>query len=97
VAQLAKKILPPGSEAKPEAVTPGSLRVGSKPWTQIIVDGKETGLTTPQVLPLSPGLHRIKLVNPEYGIEKSFTVEIHSGESLTRTFNNLADEGGGGQ
>ncbi|HEX2572244.1 MAG TPA: serine/threonine-protein kinase [Polyangia bacterium] len=96
LAQLAKALQPP-AESKPEAAAPGSLRIGSRPWTYIIVDGKETGLTTPQVLPLSSGLHRIKLVNPDSGIEKSFTVEIHSGESLTKTFNNLADEGGGGQ
>jgi hypothetical protein len=62
----------------------GYLRVGSKPWTNIIVDGKDTGLHTPQTrLKLAAGSHRITLTNPQANIKETFSVEIRSGETET--------------
>ena len=62
----------------------GFLRLGSKPWTKIAVDGKDSGLTTPQThLRLNAGSHKITLSNPQFGIVNSFTVDIKTGETET--------------
>jgi hypothetical protein len=62
----------------------GWLRLGSKPWTNIVVDGRETGLHTPQThLKLAAGSHRITLTNPQFNIKETFSVDIKSGETET--------------
>lgn len=60
---------------------PGVLMLAAKPPCSIRIDGKDTGLVTPQrVLQLSPGKHKIVLVNEEHGLKDSFVVSIQSGE-----------------
>ncbi len=55
----------------------GTLQVSAKPPCEITIDGKPTGLSTPQrEILLSVGAHRITLVNQEYGINETFTVEV---------------------
>ena len=62
----------------------GYLRLGSKPWTNIVVDGKETGLHTPQThLKLGAGSHRVTLTNPQFNIKETFSVDIKAGETET--------------
>jgi serine/threonine protein kinase len=59
----------------------GTLMLGAKPPCDIFVDGKNTGLKTPQRdLKLSAGKHKITLINNEYGIREAFTVDIKAGE-----------------
>jgi hypothetical protein len=72
----------------------GYLRLGSKPWTNIVVDGKETGLHTPQThLKLPSGSHRITLTNPQFNIKETFSVDIKSGETET-VIKDLRPQGG---
>ena len=59
----------------------GYLLVGSKPWTRILVDGKDTGLHTPRRIPLRPGKHTIYLRNAKHNINWSFQVTIRSGQT----------------
>ncbi|MCE9571767.1 MAG: hypothetical protein K8W52_01290, partial [Deltaproteobacteria bacterium] len=60
----------------------GTLGIGAKPPCDIIVDGKSTGLTTPQrSLALAAGPHTITLVNRANGIKKTFSVSIQAGAS----------------
>jgi serine/threonine protein kinase len=55
----------------------GTLLLGSKPPCDIYIDGKDTGLQTPQRdIKLSAGKHKITLVNNEFGIKETFSVEI---------------------
>lgn len=69
------------SGAKATAADPGVLMLAAKPPCQIRIDGKTTGLTTPQrVLKLSPGKHRVTLTNQEHQIKDSFKVSIVSGQ-----------------
>jgi len=69
--------VPPESPTKDE----GTLRLGSKPPCEIYVDGKNTGLKTPQSeIKLSAGRHKVTLINNEFGIKESFSIEIRSGE-----------------
>jgi eukaryotic-like serine/threonine-protein kinase len=72
----------------------GWLRLGSKPWTNIAVDGKETGLHTPQTkLKLAAGSHRITLTNPQFSIKETFSVEIKAGGTET-VIKDLRPQGG---
>jgi len=74
----------PATGAKTEEAVGGDgvLMISSKPPCEIHVDGKATGLMTPQrALPLSAGKHRITLVHPTEKIRKSFAVEITANAS----------------
>ncbi|MEK6606260.1 MAG: PEGA domain-containing protein [Myxococcota bacterium] len=63
----------------------GYLKINSKPWAKILIDGRDTGLTTPQLkLPLQAGQHRITLDNPSFNVSKTMNVEIVEGETLTK-------------
>jgi hypothetical protein len=62
----------------------GYLRINSKPWSKIIVDGTDTGLNTPQTsYRLSVGPHRITLSNPQFGINDTINVTVSPGETKT--------------
>ncbi|HEY5926377.1 MAG TPA: protein kinase [Kofleriaceae bacterium] len=67
------KVEPPPPAAKGQ----GTLLLGSKPPCDIYIDGKDTGMQTPQRdIKLSAGKHKITLVNNEFGIKETFSVEI---------------------
>ncbi|HEX8113286.1 MAG TPA: PEGA domain-containing protein, partial [Kofleriaceae bacterium] len=70
------------AEARAEAriepsVGQGTLMISSKPPCEIAIDGRTTGLTTPQrSISLSAGNHRITLLNSEKSIHKVVNVQI---------------------
>ncbi len=69
-----------------ETVAPsgtGTLRINTRPWTRIYVDGVDRGVTPQQSLSLPAGKRRLRLVNKEFNISKTFTVEIRPGQSTT--------------
>jgi hypothetical protein len=60
-----------------EPVGEGTLMISSKPPCEIAIDGRATGLITPQrAIALSAGSHKITLRNPEKSIRKTLTVRI---------------------
>ena len=62
---------------EPAAGGTGTLLIGSKPPCEIFIDGKSTGLHTPQKdIKLPSGKHKVTLVNNEYGIKETFSVDI---------------------
>lgn len=76
----------PRVASRPASTTPAIpagraiVMLGSKPPCEIVVDGKRTGLTTPQrALSLAPGPHTITLVNAQHGIRESFKVTATAG------------------
>ena len=78
------KTPPPKKEVVASGGPDGYLRLGSKPWTKVSIDGRDTGQTTPiGKLPLSAGTHKVTLINPQFQIRETFTVEIHAGETET--------------
>tara|TARA_R110002096_G_scaffold44526_13_gene120507 strand:- start:93748 stop:94860 length:1113 start_codon:yes stop_codon:yes gene_type:complete len=90
---LPKSEAPNASEEKDlasgEKVSLGTLMLGAKPPCEIMINGKSTGLTTPQrSIQLPEGTHRVVLVNDEHGIRKSFKVRIKSGRT-TRAIQDL--------
>lgn len=55
----------------------GTLKISSKPPCEIVIDGKPTGLVTPQLsIALPAGNHRVTLVNREKDIKKTLSVQI---------------------
>jgi hypothetical protein len=88
-----------GDDARPEKVIvkpkgKGTLVLNSEPWAKVLVDGKDTGATTPTVdgLKLPAGRHKITLVNPELEISTTIVVKIKRGETIKR-FVDLKKEG----
>ncbi len=70
------------SPAASSASGKGTLMLGSKPPCDIIIDGKLTGLKTPQrAMELAAGTHRVTLVNADLGVEKKFKVKIAPGKT----------------
>ncbi|MCP4449360.1 MAG: PEGA domain-containing protein [Myxococcales bacterium] len=91
--QAKKGTAPNASEEKDLAeagsVSLGTLMLGAKPPCEISINGKKTGLTTPQrSMQLPEGTHRVVLVNKEQGVRKSFKVRIKSGRT-TRAIQDL--------
>lgn len=67
-----------------ERLEDGMLRINSRPWAEVYVDGKRVG-TTPQMgLRLRAGQHKVELINPELDMRKSVVVDIEPGELVTR-------------
>lgn len=62
----------------------GTLRINSRPWSQVYVDGRMVGNTPQMNLPLAAGSHNVKLVNPQLGMSKTFKVQIQSGKVATK-------------
>jgi hypothetical protein len=59
----------------------GSVEVLCQPWCEIEVNGHKTGRLSPATLDLSPGLHRLRCVNPALGIAKDQDVLVEVGTS----------------
>ncbi len=65
----------------------GMLRLNTRPWSRVTIDGKAIGNTPLMAVPLRAGKHTLQLANPEFGINKTLTIEIKAGETLTRVLN----------
>jgi len=75
----------PASLLNPEpAGGPGTLRINSRPWSQVTIDGKSYGNTPQMNISLNAGSHKVTLVNPEFGIRKTITVQIKPGQTETQ-------------
>ena len=69
------------------------MTIGSKPWSEVWIDGRNTGKLTPLVdYKLPCGRHRLTLKNPELGAEKNETVTVRAGEKYKKIFQLLDDE-----
>ena len=74
----------------PKPAGMGTLLINSNPWTRITIDGKDTGLTTPQrSIPLTAGRHIITLRNAKFNIEVSFPVVIQANQQTKVIKRNL--------
>ena len=62
----------------------GTLRLNSRPWSQVTVDGRRVGNTPQMNLRLSAGSHTIRLHNPDFGLKKTLKVKIRAGEVTTK-------------
>jgi hypothetical protein len=82
----------PAKLAAPPATGDGYLVANTQPWAKVIIDGKDTGKTTPiaprSKIALKPGKHTVTFV--ANGKKFNFDVAIRSGED-TRLIKQLAD------
>jgi serine/threonine protein kinase len=62
----------------------GTLRVNSRPWSRVYIDGRLVGNTPQMQLSLAPGWHTVTLVNPDFGLQKVVTIRIKPGELVTK-------------
>jgi hypothetical protein len=67
--------------------TPGTLRINSLPWADVYLDGTHVGHTPQSQLSMKPGRHRVKLVNEQMALRKTFDVYIRPGQVVTRSEN----------
>ena len=73
--------------ASASSTGPGTLRVNSRPWAQVFVDGKLIGVTPQRSISLPAGPHTLLLVNDEFNIRKTIEVEIKPGQVTTQVMN----------
>jgi serine/threonine-protein kinase len=62
----------------------GTLRVNSRPWSRVYIDGRMVGNTPQMQLSLAAGWHTVTLVNPDFGLQKVVTIRIKPGELITK-------------
>lgn len=85
-ARRRSKVAPP-----PDLGSKGVLMIASKPPCRILINDRDTGLTTPQRdIQLIKGRHKVTLVNREHGIESTLSVNIHPGKRV-RVVRDLTD------
>ncbi len=95
-AQEPPRPAPPAAAAEAPAATPAatapsrgicSVTIGSRPWAEVWVDGRNTGKLTPLVGHKVPcGRRRIRLWNPELNLEKTESVLLRSSEPFKKIF-----------
>ena len=82
----------PKGEVKPATNEPGFLVANTQPWAKVIIDGKDTGKTTPiaprSKIPLKPGKHVVTFL--ANGKKFNFDIVVKSAED-TRLIKQLTD------
>jgi hypothetical protein len=79
-------------EATAESAEPaskGTLRVNTRPWSQVFIDGKAYGSTPRMNIALPAGAHVLMLVNDEFSVKKTVDVTIEPGKVETVILNLL--------
>ena len=63
--------------------SPGKLSMNTTPWSYVYIDGKKEAHTTPLFdIEISPGRHRIRCMNQDFGIKPYvFTIRVKSDET----------------
>jgi hypothetical protein len=67
----------------------GTLRVNSRPWSQVFIDGKGYGHTPRFNIELAAGSHSLELVNDEFGVRRKLDFTITPGKIETLVVNLL--------
>lgn len=62
----------------------GTLRINTRPWSQVFVDGELVGNTPQLNLAVPPGKHEIELVNPDFDLRKQLSVIVEAGKTITK-------------
>ncbi|HEX4354580.1 MAG TPA: PEGA domain-containing protein, partial [Polyangiales bacterium] len=75
------------SESAPSSGGTGTLRVNTRPWSQVFVDGKAFGTTPRMNITIEAGSHTLTLVNDEFSIRKTVEVTVQAGKVETVVLN----------
>ena len=65
----------------------GTLRINTRPWSKVYVDGRLIGNTPQFNIKVSAGSHTIKLVNSQMGLTKRIKVRVKAGQTVTKVVN----------
>ncbi len=68
------------------------MTIGSKPWSQVAIDGRSVGHTPLVDYKIPCGRHRITLKNTELNVEKNEAVTLRAGEKWKKIYQLLDDE-----
>jgi hypothetical protein len=63
----------------------GFLRIDSRPWSQVSIDDVRIGNTPQLQIRLAPGIHSVRLYNPELSLVKIITLDVRPGERIDRS------------
>ncbi len=75
---------PEAAPSAPSGGGTGTLRINSRPWSQVVIDGKPIGSTPQMNVTLAEGTHKVTLINPEFDIKKTLTIKIKAGQIETQ-------------
>lgn len=65
-----------------EPVGTGILNIASKPVARVYIDDSDTGRYTPLMnFKIKSGKHKISLKNPDFGLDKTYYVDVAAGET----------------
>jgi len=73
----------------PADASPGTgctLRLGTMPWTEVWIDGRNTNAHTPYSEPIACGKHEVTFKRDDLGLTKSTTITLRDGETVKRSF-----------
>ena len=65
----------------PAAEGPGTLNINAVPWAEVELDGRPLGVTPLFGVEVAPGVHQLRLINPELEVEQRRNVRIAGGET----------------
>ncbi|MES1172207.1 MAG: serine/threonine-protein kinase [Bacteroidota bacterium] len=78
-----KKSTPLVARARGGAGTPRCLlKVGSRPWAEVWIDGKNTGGHTPYTQSIACGTHKLTFKRPDLQISKTISMTVEVGETF---------------
>ena len=58
----------------------GTLRINSRPWSEVYLDGRLIGNTPQMSVRVPAGRYTLRLSNPELGMSKTMIVQVAAGE-----------------
>jgi hypothetical protein len=65
---------------RPKDLRPGRLTIDTRPWTEVFLGPRRLGMTPLQGVELPAGRHRLRLRNPDVGLDTTVTVQIRPGQ-----------------
>jgi eukaryotic-like serine/threonine-protein kinase len=81
--------------AKPPAADSGgecSITIGSRPWAEVWIDGKNTNKHTPFAdYKIACGKHKVAFKRPDLQIEQNEVITVHPGEKFKQSFSLAGD------
>jgi hypothetical protein len=69
-----------------------SITVGTRPWSELWIDGKNTGRHTPYSESISCGKHKLVFKRPDLSLERTEVVNVRPGEKFRQVFPLEQDE-----
>jgi serine/threonine protein kinase len=70
----------------PAAAAPCRMTVGTRPWSEVWIDGKNTRAHTPYSAAIDCGEHKLAFKRADLGFVKTMTVAVRSGEPFKLSF-----------